>query len=218
MQKISLSVLFCLALAVGVRGETIALWNFNDVGSVESEFLVDRGNGTMSSDFASTNIGNATGSTLNSQDGDPAGQALSLKSNANNGNSLFWFVSTAGFESIDISFATQRTNTGFSRNLFEYSLDAGDSWLSFGDYFNPATSYALQIFDLSNIAALNNNAAAAFRVIFDGATSTAGNSRIDNLLVSGSPIAPPVTTPVPEPVPIALIGAGLAGILLIRPK
>lgn len=222
MQKITLTVLFCLALSVWVHGETIALWNFNDAASGATgganEFLVDRGSGTMSSDFALATIGNAAGSTVNSQDGDPAGQALSLKSSANNGKSLFWYVSTAGFESIGVSFATQRTSTGFSRNQFQYSLDSGASWLSFGDLFSPATSFALQIFDLSGIADLNNNAAAAFRIIFDGATSATGNNRIDNLIVSGTPIVPPITTPVPEPVPIALMGAGLAGILIIRPK
>jgi len=220
MRTFTLSVFFCLALSACVYGETIALWNFNDAVSGATgganEFLVDRGSGTMTSDFTPASIGNTAGTALNSQDGDPAGQALSIKSNVNNGKSLFWHVSTSGYESIGVSFAAQRTGTGFSQNQFQYSLDSGSSWLNLGDLFSPATSFSLKIFDLSGIAALNNNDAIAFRIIFDGATSATGNNRIDNLLVSGSPITPPVTTPVPEPVPIALIGAGLAGILLVR--
>ncbi len=164
----------------------------------------------MTSDFISSNISNSTGSTVNSQSGDPAGQALLLSSYANNGSSLTWMSSTAGFNSIDVSFATRRTSTGFSDNQFLYSTDSGASWISFGFPYNPSTSFALQHFDLSGIQEINNNPEAGFRIVSGGATSSSGNNRIDNLVISAASIIPPGSTPVPEPSTITLIMLGLA--------
>jgi hypothetical protein len=220
MRHISLVVLVLVMLAARVYGESIAVWNFNDAISGttggEQEFSVDRGSGIMSSDFILASIGNASGSTLNSQSGDPAGQALRLSGYANNGKNLTWMVSTAGFDAIDVSFAIQRTSTGFSDNQFYYSIDSGASWTSFGDYFNPSASFALQSFDLSGIPGINNNPNAGFRILFEHATSSTGNNKIDNLVVSGSPTVPPVSFPVPEPSTMALTTAGLASALLGR--
>jgi hypothetical protein len=222
MQKIGLSVFLCLALSVFVYGEAISVWNFNDAISGTTggslEFLVDRGNGIMISDFPSESIGNTTGSVLNSQDGDPAGKSLRLVGNANNGKILSWMVNTAGFESIDVSFATQRTSTGFNNNQFQYSFDSGISWLNFGDCFNPATSFGLQRFDLNELPGLDNNPDAGFRIVFGGASGSSGNNRVDNLVVAGIPIVPPVSTPVPEPSTFGFMGVGIAGILLTRLK
>jgi hypothetical protein len=220
MRNIGLSVFLCLALSVCVYGEAISVWSFNDAISGTTggslEFLVDRGNGIMTSDFLPENIGNTTGSILNSQDGDPAGQALRLSGNANNGKNLTWMVNTAGFESIDVSFATQRTSTGFKSNQFQYSFDSGASWLNFGDFFIPGTSFGLQSYDLSGVPMLNNNPVAGFRIMFGGASGASGNNRIDNLVVAGTPIVPPISTTVPEPSTIILMGAGIVCIFLTR--
>ena len=220
MRHIGFSVLLCTVLAATVNGETIAVWNFNDAisGSTggELEFLVDRGSGIMSSDFVFSNIGNSSGSTVNSDSGDPAGRALRLSSSANNGSSLIWNLSTEGFDSIGISFAIRRTSTGFSNNQFFHSVDSGISWTNFGGSFNPDTSFSLQNFDLSGILGLHNNPNAAFRILFDGASSASGNNRIDNLVVSGNPALPPVSTPIPESSTIVLTTAGLAGVFLLR--
>ncbi len=214
MRYIGLSIFLCIALSSCVYGETIAVWNFNDAASgADPGFIVDRGNGIMTSDFATSNISNYTGTTVNSQDGDPAGQALRLSGNANNGKSLTWIVNTSGFDSIDVSFAAIRTSTGFSNNQFLYSIDSGIHWVNFGDFI-PATSFALQEFDLSGIMDLNNNPNAGFRVVFGGATSSSGNARIDNLAVAGSPTIPPNSNPVPEPSTILLTTAGSLCMLL----
>jgi hypothetical protein len=218
MRNIGLSVFLCLALSACVYGETISIWNFNDAVSGMTggsfEFLVDHGNGIMTSDFAPESIGNTTGSSLNSLDSDPAGKALRLVGEANNGKTLTWMVNTTGFESIEVSFAAQRTTTGFDNNQFQYSYDSGASWLDFGDLFNPGSSFALQQIDLSGISGLNNNANAGFRIVFGGASGSSGNNRIDNLVVAGTPIPPPASTPVPEPPTIGLMGIGIAGVFL----
>lgn len=220
MRHIGLSVLFCIFLASTVYGDAIAVWNFNDaisgISGGAQEFLVDRGSGIMDSDFTATNIGNVSGNPLNSDSGDPAGRALRMSGYANNEKSLTWRTSTEGFDSISVSFAIQRTSTGFSNNQFLYSIDSGSSWIGFGGYFNPVTSFALQSFDLSGIPGLNHNPNTAFRIVFDGASSAAGNIKIDNLIVSGNPAVPPLAAPVPESSTIALTAAGLGGIFLFR--
>jgi hypothetical protein len=218
MRHIGLSIFLCLALSVCVYGNTIAVWNFNDATS-ESDlgFIVDRGNGVMNSDVATSNVGYNTGTTINSQDGDPAGLALRLSGNANNGKSLTWLVNASGFDSVDVSFAAIRTATGFSDNQFLYSIDSGIHWVNFGSFI-PITGFALQEFDLSGILDLNDNPDVGFRIVFGGATSSAGNTRIDNLTVSGSPIIPPISNSVPEPSTGILIAAGSICMLLGRLK
>jgi hypothetical protein len=213
MRYIHLSIFMLFALTASVYGEPITVWNFNDAISGatggEREFSVDRGIGNMTSDFIPANISNAAGSTLNGEEGEPAGQALRLSGYANNGKDLTWMVSTAGYDSIGVIFVTQRSSTGFSDNQFLYSIDSGASWTNFGDSFDPGTSFALQSFDLSSITGLNGNPDAGFRIIFGGATSSTGNNRIDNLVVAGNPAVPPGLNPVPEPSTMALMTAGL---------
>jgi len=220
MRYIGLSVLFCFVFVGCVHGEVFSVWNFNDAVSGSTggaqEFLVDRGIGSMFSNFNPTNISNAVGSMVNSQDGDPAGQALRLSGNSNNGKNLTWMVSTVGFDSISVDFATQRTSTGFKENQFQYSVDSGATWTNWGNLFDPGTSYSLQRIDLKEILGINNNLNAGFRLIFGGATGVAGSNRIDNLVIAGSPIAPHDVIPIPEPSTITLLLTGIAGIFFAR--
>ena len=111
-------------------------------------------------------------------------------SNANNGRTLDLNVSTAGLNNIVISFATIRTSTGFNSNQLQYSLD-GVAFVDFGAPYTPPLTFGLVTFDLSSISGLNDNPDAAFRIVFNGATSATGNNRIDNLVVEGQNIATP---------------------------
>ncbi len=218
MRLIGLTAFVWFALVSCAHGESISVWDFNDaiqnVTGGEREFLVDYGSGIMTSGFAPANIGNTLGSALNNPNGELAGQALRLTGYANNGRDLTWMAGTEGFDAISVSFAIQRTATGFSSNQFYYTADAGETWTRFGDIFSPSTSFAVQSFDLSSIAELVNNPNAGFRITFGGATSTSGNNRIDNLVVSGNPVVPP--TPVPESSPLLLLSCGGIFALLSR--
>jgi hypothetical protein len=222
MRSMSLGVFLIVIINSRSYGDTISLWNFNDaiqgITGGTQEFSSDRGNGFMDSNFLPSTIGNSIGTTVNSELNDPAGRALHLSGDVNNGCSLTWMIDTTGYAFIDIGFGTRRTNTGFNSNQFLYSADSGLSWTSFGSPYEPETDYDLQRFDLSVIDALNNNSGTGFRIIFDGATSYSGNNRIDNLIVSGVPITLPVTTPVPEPSTLALISLGLFGVYLTGVK
>ena len=134
-------------------------------------------------------------------------------------------VSTAGYNSISISFDQMGSSTGPGKFIFEYSTD-GSTFSSFGgDYtvkspgWNSSSSTTLSTFteNLTSISGLNNNSAVVFRLVDDstisegnGGVTTVGTSRLDNFIVNGISV-------VPEPAEWGLISAvGLLGICGLR--
>jgi len=208
------AVLIFLAASKAANADELAVWNFND-----SDLNVDHGSGTLTSNLNIVNILFAAGTTTNARQGDPAGQALSLQGgtgNANNGRNITFAVSTVGFSNIAVSFATQGTSTGFNSNQLQYSLD-GVSFVDFNPPYTPATAFGAVplVFSLAAIVGLNNNPNAAFRIVFNGATSSTGNNRIDNIVVEGTSTA---TATIPEPTSALLLLSGLSGLYKLKRK
>ncbi len=206
------AVLLFFAASQAAVADELAVWNFND-----SDLNVDHGSGTLTSNLNVVNILFAAGTTTNARLGDTAGQALSLQggtSNANNGRNLTFNVSTAGFSNIIVSFATQGTSTGFNSNQFQYSVD-GINFIDFGSPYVPATAFGTLplVFSLVSIAGLNNNPNAAFRIVFNGATSSTGNNRIDNIVVEGTSAS---VESIPEPTTALLLLSGLGGLWKVK--
>ena len=209
------AVLIFLAASQAAIADELAVWNFND-----SNLIVDRGNGTLTTNIIAANILFAAGTTNNARLGDIAGQALSLQGGtgtANNGRNLTFNVSTLGFSSIVVSFATQGTSTGFNSNQFQYSLD-GLNFIDFGSPYVPLSAFGSVpvVFTLSSILGLNNNPNAAFRIVFNGASSATGTNRIDNFVVEGTGSTIPES--IPEPMSAVLLLSGLGGLYKLRRK
>src|ERR1044072_9384783 len=206
------AVLLFLAASQAANADELAVWNFND-----SDLNVDHGSGTLTSNLIAANILFAAGTTTNARQGDTAGQELSLQGGtgtANNGRNITFNVSTVGFSNIIVSFAAQGTSTGFNSNQFQYSLD-GISFIDFGSPYVPATAFGSVplVFSLAAIAGLNDNPNAAFRIIFNGASSATGNNRIDNIVVEGTAFE---SSTIPEPASVLLLLSGLGGVYKIR--
>jgi hypothetical protein len=68
------------------------------------------------------------------------------------------------------------------------------------------------VFTLSSIVGLNNNPNAAFRIVFNGATSATGTNRIDNFVVEGT------SSTIPEPMTALLLLTGLGGLYKFKRK
>ena len=209
------AVLIFLAASQSASADELAVWNFND-----SNLNVDRGNGTLTSNIVAANILFAAGTTNNARLGDLAGQALNLQGGtgtANNGRNLTFNVSTLGFSNIVVSFATQGTSTGFNSNQFQYSLD-GLNFIDFGSPYVPLSAFGTVpvVFTLSSILGLNNNPNAAFRIVFNGATSATGTNRLDNFVVEGTTSTTPES--IPEPMSAVLLLSGLGGLYKFRKK
>ena len=216
-RRISVNLICLLVLLVAsapvALADELAVWNFND-----SNLNVDHGSGTLISNFNAVNVVFGAGTTNNTRLGDTAGQALSLQGGtgtANNGRHIIFNVSTLGFSNIVVSFATLGTGTGFNSNQFQYSLD-GTTFVNFGPPYVPGTTFGTVplVFSLASIVGLNDNPNAAFRIIFNGATSSTGNNRIDNIVVEGSA----ETTSVPEPMTAILLLSGLSGLYGVRKR
>jgi hypothetical protein len=217
-RRVSFNLIWLLMLLFAAApiaaADELAVWNFND-----SDLNVDHGSGTLTSNFNPANVLFAAGTTNNARQGDTAGQSLSLQGGtgtANNGRNITLNVSTAGFSNIVVSFATQGTSTGFNSNQFQYSLD-GLTFVDFSTPYTPATAFGSipLVFTLAGIVGLNDNANAAFRILFNGASSSTGNNRIDNIVIEGTAAA---ATSVPEPTTAVLLLSGLSGLYGVRKR
>ena len=178
----------------------IASWNFNNYTGTDTPpaLSADTGTGFLSFDaFTSVDSANVAGSSVNAVSGTSAGQGLLLKDQANNGQTLTLHLFGTGLSHFIVTYATERTGTGYTTQNWSYSTD-NVNFTSFTSLTPPA-SYALQTVDFSSISAIDNQADIYLRIALSGATSSSGNNKFDNFQIQA----------VPEPTHLAL---GLFGI------
>jgi hypothetical protein len=144
-------------------------------------------------------------------------------SSAANGNMAVFRFSMAGYQSLSISLAAQRTTTGFATQLWEYSAD-GTNYRSIGMLSagsiagNITTTYAGSgVLGFAAVDGLDGVDDAYVRVTFDGATGSTGNNRIDNIQFNATEM-PVMAMSVPEPGCPMLIGVGAAVALSMRSR
>lgn len=128
---------------------------------------------------------------------------------AANGKSMVFAFSMSGYAGLTVSYATQRTSTGFTSQLLEYSTD-GVNWQLIGantsiqSSFSALSSPAGVATVFSGITGLDGSAVAYVRMTLTGATASSGNNRFDNFVFSADVV--------PAPGAMALLGvAGLLG-------
>lgn len=170
-------------------------------------FNADFGPGSMSAVHASsTNFSTPPGN----------GSANSFSaSNWGLGDYFQFTLNTTGFNNLFVTFSMSRSSTGSASFQLSYSSDGGTNFSLLGSPFAISTtsfsagSYnagLVSTFDLSGLAALNNNANVVIRLVATaGGTSSAGTVRLDDfLLSSGGPLT------VPEPATWACLAGSIA--------
>ena len=100
-----------------------------------------------------------------------------------NGKFMVFKFSMTGKSNLIVSYATQKTTTGFSSQVWEYSTN-GTTWTAAQTISTIPAAFAVTT--LTTITGLDNASTAYLRLSLTGATATAGNNRIDNIQLNAS--------------------------------
>ena len=196
-----------LALAGQAQAAVVAAWNMNGIDPLQQTvYAATAGSGTVDFGGLGASASVLQGTTLGAMKGELAGDALAAIGTLANGTSMRLDfgsadVAAAGYTDLTLTFATRRSSTGPSMNRVEYWSGLG--WLTALEFSSNATTWQLTTvkFTASQLLA---DGYGSVRFVLDGATSTSGSIRFDNIAITG--------TPAPAPGAIALLGlAGCVG-------
>lgn len=191
--------------AVVAPPNTPTLFNSN-VGS--GVLYLNNTNGASSWNQA-TELSGFTGSTLNA--GGSTGLSTTTTTPAclailggaatptANGKSMVFKVNMGAYQNLIISYATQKTSTGFNSQVWEYSTN-GTTWVAIATVSTIPTSFAVQT--LTSVTGLNGVSNAFVRLTVTGATNATGNNRLDNIQFNATLIPVPTITATPTTIPL----------------
>jgi hypothetical protein len=157
-----------------------ATWRFDAGAPFANPLPAETGNALLSFDPWRGSLTSFSGVT---------GDALALVSSEGNGSSVLISLSMAGQRDLAVGFETRGTATSFTSGTWDWSLDGAVFMpLSSTNTASTSATFGPRTVDFSSITALNNATNVTLRYTLSGATSSSANTRIDNLVVSASPI------------------------------
>ena len=227
MSKRILAIAASAFFACTARADLIAGWDFQTTTSggtavlaspnTPTSLTANVGSGVLSLDGTngsstwtvggSTEVSAFAGTAANAGAGmsttttSPA--ALALANSSANGKFLTLAFSMTGFADLVLSYATQRTTTGFTTQAWDFSTD-GFTWLPVQTFTTEIPS-SFGTLTTSTITGLDNQATSFLRLTVSGASATTGNNRLDNIQLNANVV--------PEPASAGLLALGL---LLLR--
>lgn len=198
LKKGLLALGFCLVSQFSGAQTLVHYWSFNTTvadGVTETSVEADLGTGTIT--YPGTGAGYMDGvdegSLLNAQDGELEGNALRPR-NPSDTRDFLLALPTTGYSNVVVKFATTRTNSGATEQMYSYSLDGGTTYITTGlatTTYSPTTSFEIVTLDFSAIAGASDNPNFIVKINFGGpnASGSGGNNRFDNITVTGQPMA-----------------------------
>ena len=151
------------AMQVAPNSPTVILAN---VGTGSLYLNGTNGSGSWVAATSGNQLTSFAGTTLNATTGfstvTTGAASLALVNTTANGKSMVFVLTMTGRSNLIVSYATQRTTSGFTTQVWDYSTD-GLNWTGAHTVSTIPTSFAVQT--LSTITGLNNAATAYIRVI-----------------------------------------------------
>ncbi len=147
-----------------------------------SNWIVAASNSELSAfSGATVNAGVGFSTTTTS----PASLAMlgGVAGTATNGKFAIFSFSMTGYINLVVSYASQRTTTGFSSQIWEYSTN-GTTWIPLQTVTTIPASFGL--ITLPTVSGLNGASTAYLRLSGTGATAAAGNNRLDNIQLNAT--------------------------------
>lgn len=224
MKMRNLATLALVIVAAASQAAVITQWNFNSVvpdgatGTGSSTPNIGAGSITLLNGVTNPSFNSGVGSSDPAASDNSGFQTTTYAAQgADNGKSGVQFsVSTLGMQDIKVTWDLRHSNTSSRYSQLQITTD-GSTFTNFGavmDGNSGDTWFNNNLFDLSSVSAVNNNANFAFRVVAvfgpngsyvasnpTGTYSSAGTYRFDMVTVSG-------TQAVPEPASMAVLGLG----------
>jgi hypothetical protein len=191
------ALLFSAAFVPQANAFVVVVYNFEDstVGGppdFTSDVPPGQQNPLMTTDYNVNDISSVSPSVpLNNVapgDLDPNLLAIQLSHAKSNEGSCFQFtVNTIGLSQMSLSFAYNNNGNGFTTATFQYSLDAGANFTTFGT--STLTTGGNFVASADVPVAANNQASVVFQICFTGGTSNGNNIQtvIDNVRLDAIP-------------------------------
>lgn len=197
-RKWQLICVFVTAGACAGQAALIAGWNFNSqaTGTAPTTISADHGAGSLDlsqlANATDANIGSG-GTTVNIVSGDLAGNDFFVRAGSSqreNGQSIFFSLSTTGYKDIVLTYATDGTSTGFTSQQWSYSTD-GVNYISFDSAIVVPSSFTAEEVNFSSVTSLNNASNIYFELTLGGATGSTGSDHFDNFQFNADVVPEP---------------------------
>ena len=179
--RMFMSASFLTLLTSLASGAVIGEWDFNLYDGDANRIKASEGRGLviLGDSWADTALSNPKGSSMNASNDRDAGQSLGLTGEAANGQHLEIQVPAVSGQPLEMSLAMRRSGTGFTK------VDVLVSELGVGEFrkittWSPVEKWGGFQARIPRVRGSN----VILRLVLDGATSSRGGVRLDNLVVS----------------------------------